>query len=217
MVRLNGTYVNGRRVPVVDIHDGQIINIGNPDGPQLTFEVGRTRHVGRPPQTRRCRSPAPAPARPTRPQQPTPGGRTRPPGRSPTGARVPRTATAGYPAAARLRRPTPATAPIRITVEPPNVRRPWHRLPASRRRREHSDEMTQAILPGSRPRRSRQGRHDRSGQRQRHRHPGCAGFALSRVFGSVAAGHRDPRSSGHQRRLPLRQRCTGRVGGAQRG
>jgi len=49
---LNGTFVNGRRVPVVDIHDGQTINIGNPDGPQLTFEVGRHQGMaGRPPQT----------------------------------------------------------------------------------------------------------------------------------------------------------------------
>ena len=38
---LNGLYVNNRRVPVVDIQDGQRINIGNPDGPALTFEVGR--------------------------------------------------------------------------------------------------------------------------------------------------------------------------------
>jgi ABC transport system ATP-binding/permease protein len=49
---LNGTFVNGRRVPVVDIHDGQRINIGNPDGPQLTFEVGRHQGMaGRPPRT----------------------------------------------------------------------------------------------------------------------------------------------------------------------
>jgi ABC-type multidrug transport system ATPase subunit len=49
---LNGTFVNGRRVPVVDIHDGQGINIGNPDGPLLTFEVGRHQGMaGRPPQT----------------------------------------------------------------------------------------------------------------------------------------------------------------------
>ena len=49
---LNGTFVNGRRAPVIDIHDGQAINIGNPDGPQLTFEVGRHEgNVGRPPQT----------------------------------------------------------------------------------------------------------------------------------------------------------------------
>ncbi|WP_156671133.1 FHA domain-containing protein, partial [Mycobacterium sp. E1214] len=49
---LNGTFVNGRRVPVVEIHDGQSINIGNPDGPQLTFDVGRHQGMaGRPPQT----------------------------------------------------------------------------------------------------------------------------------------------------------------------
>ncbi|BBZ49313.1 ABC transporter ATP-binding/permease Rv1747 [Mycobacterium heidelbergense] len=49
---LNGTFVNGRRVPVIDIHDGQSINIGNPDGPLLTFEVGRHQGMaGRPPRT----------------------------------------------------------------------------------------------------------------------------------------------------------------------
>ncbi|WP_142274643.1 FHA domain-containing protein, partial [Mycobacterium scrofulaceum] len=49
---LNGTFVNGRRVPVVEIHDGQCLNIGNPDGPQLIFEVGRHQGMaGRPPQT----------------------------------------------------------------------------------------------------------------------------------------------------------------------
>ena len=49
---LNGTYVHGRRVPVIDIHDGQAINIGNPDGPQLSFEIGRHQGAaGRPPQT----------------------------------------------------------------------------------------------------------------------------------------------------------------------
>ena len=49
---LNGMYVNGRRVPAVDIQDGQRVNIGNPDGPQLSFEVGRHRAPrARPPQT----------------------------------------------------------------------------------------------------------------------------------------------------------------------
>jgi ABC-type multidrug transport system ATPase subunit len=49
---LNGMFVDNRRVPTVDIRDGQIINIGNPDGPRLMFEVGRhTGAVGRPPQT----------------------------------------------------------------------------------------------------------------------------------------------------------------------
>lgn len=47
---LNGMFVNNRRVPTVDIHDGQTINIGNPDGPRLTFEVGRHQGaVGRTP------------------------------------------------------------------------------------------------------------------------------------------------------------------------
>lgn len=38
---LNGMYVNNRRVPSVDLQDGQHLNIGNPDGPQLSFEIGR--------------------------------------------------------------------------------------------------------------------------------------------------------------------------------
>src|SRR5690349_2184710 len=46
---LNGMFVNGRRVPTVDIHDGLHVNIGNPDGPELTFEVGRHQGGGRPP------------------------------------------------------------------------------------------------------------------------------------------------------------------------
>ena len=49
---LNGLYVNGQRVPVADIADGMAVNIGNPDGPRLTFEVGRHQgSAGTPPQT----------------------------------------------------------------------------------------------------------------------------------------------------------------------
>jgi ABC transport system ATP-binding/permease protein len=49
---LNGIFVDSRRVPSVDVRDGQSINLGNPDGPKLTFEVGRHEGaVGRPPQT----------------------------------------------------------------------------------------------------------------------------------------------------------------------
>ncbi|MGE0221445.1 FHA domain-containing protein [Mycolicibacterium sp.] len=49
---LNGMYVNGRRVPAADIVDGQQVHIGNPDGPLLTFEVGRHQgSAGTPPQT----------------------------------------------------------------------------------------------------------------------------------------------------------------------
>jgi len=49
---LNGLYVNGHRVPTADIHDGMQVNIGNPDGPGLSFEVGRHQgSAGMPPQT----------------------------------------------------------------------------------------------------------------------------------------------------------------------
>ena len=49
---LNGLYVHNRRVPMVDIQDGLLVNIGNPDGPALTFEVGRHHgSAGRPPLT----------------------------------------------------------------------------------------------------------------------------------------------------------------------
>src|SRR5437588_392838 len=49
---LNGLYAHNRRVPVVDIQDGLRVNIGNPDGPALTFEVGRHQgSAGRPPPT----------------------------------------------------------------------------------------------------------------------------------------------------------------------
>ena len=49
---LNGLFVNHQRVPVVDIQDGLRVNIGNPDGPALTFEVGRHHgSAGRPPLT----------------------------------------------------------------------------------------------------------------------------------------------------------------------
>ena len=47
---LNGMYVHGRRVPAVDITDGITVNLGNPDGPPLSFEVGRHQGMaGRPP------------------------------------------------------------------------------------------------------------------------------------------------------------------------
>jgi ABC-type multidrug transport system ATPase subunit len=49
---LNGLYVQHRRVPAVDIQDGMRVNIGNPDGPTLSFEVGRHQgSAGRPPLT----------------------------------------------------------------------------------------------------------------------------------------------------------------------
>jgi ABC transport system ATP-binding/permease protein len=61
---LNGMFVDRRRVSSVDICDGQSINISNPDGPRLTFEVGRRMGaVGRPPS-------GPRPVRPPGSTQP---------------------------------------------------------------------------------------------------------------------------------------------------
>ncbi|CAN5313108.1 FHA domain-containing protein [soil metagenome] len=49
---LNGMFVNNRRVSAVDLNDGTVINIGNPDGPQIGFELSHhTGNVGRPPAT----------------------------------------------------------------------------------------------------------------------------------------------------------------------
>src|SRR6201996_1853028 len=94
---LNGMYVNNRRVPYVDIQDGQRINIGNPDGPLLTFEVGRHQgSAGRPPQTESMGIPVAAHAAGGRPPRRAPGRRgpplaapPPPPGRPPAWAAPP--------------------------------------------------------------------------------------------------------------------------------
>lgn len=73
---LNGTFVNGPPpTAVVEIHDGESINVGSPDGPQLTFEVGRHQGMaGRPPQTESMNIPAAAhPSATARPDSQTSG------------------------------------------------------------------------------------------------------------------------------------------------
>jgi ABC-type multidrug transport system ATPase subunit len=88
---LNGMFVEGQRMPMADIHDGQTINMGKPDGPRVTFEVGHHAGVvgqlpptetgpvivrphdspggppGSPPPRRAASRPNPAPPRPTPP------------------------------------------------------------------------------------------------------------------------------------------------------
>ncbi|MDH6196929.1 ABC-type multidrug transport system ATPase subunit [Mycobacterium frederiksbergense] len=89
---LNGMYANGRRVPSLDIHDGQSLNIGNPDGPQLTFEVGRHQgSVGRTPTVAVPVTNRPSDSWPT--QAPTAG-------RAPSGPRP------GYPSGPQPRYPS---------------------------------------------------------------------------------------------------------------
>ncbi|WP_156764216.1 FHA domain-containing protein, partial [Mycobacterium sp. E3247] len=80
---LNGIYLNGQRVPLVDIVDGQTLNIGKPDGPRITFEIGHhTGTVGMLPPTTEsipvitppvdARRAPPAGQRPPAPPQPRP-------------------------------------------------------------------------------------------------------------------------------------------------
>lgn len=103
---LNGIYVNGQRVPMVDIRDGQCVNLGNPDGPRLSFEVGRHQgQAGRPPQTVSIQVPQPGLARPGRPP-------AQPPGRPavpvpPEPAHYPDPRSAGHPGIQQPLRPGP--------------------------------------------------------------------------------------------------------------
>jgi ABC transport system ATP-binding/permease protein len=73
---LNGVFLNGQRVPVVDIRDGQSINIGKPDGPCVTFEVGHHQgDVGQLPPPPAAQPPQrPLRRRPLPPRAPRPGG-----------------------------------------------------------------------------------------------------------------------------------------------
>ncbi len=143
---LNGTYVNGRRVPVVDIHDGQTVNIGNPDGPQLAFEVGRHAGMaGRPPQTASMpiakQSPvawsqSPQPPQPARPPAGPPAGGPRPPapsrphpGAPPAqpqpiyqGSNGPR--PSGYPAGPAYQPPPPIRQPANQMAGPGSLSAP---------------------------------------------------------------------------------------------
>ncbi|WP_137148729.1 FHA domain-containing protein [Mycolicibacterium sp. CR10] len=85
---LNGMYLNGRRVPAADITDGQQIHVGNPDGPLLTFEVGRHQgSAGSPPPT--VAVPLPSRSSTTWPGQSPPHPTGRPP--------APRPQPPGYP------------------------------------------------------------------------------------------------------------------------
>ena len=222
---LNGMYVNGRRVPTVDIQDGQNINIGNPDGPLLTFEVGRQQ--GRRPRRRRRRSrsragqaalaqPAAADPPPVSRPQPYPTGQQ--PYPSTQQPRYPSaSAAAGYTGSQRA--PDAASAAA--------SRRQHAAQPLS----QPALESATAIGPMAAPRSSegnlatsmlkilRPGRpgglrgaglgQDRPRHRQRHRHPRRAGVAPPRDPGADPAGHRDPRQPQHQRHL--RQRLARRI------
>ena len=129
---LNGLYVKGRRVPAVDIADGQQVNIGSPDGPGLTFEVGRHQgSAGTPPQTTSVPlASRPSPRNPSQPPPPPPTSRPRiqppaashpqqpvypsgPQPRYPSGPQAYPSGPSSYsPSTSQPVRPTPVAQPI---------------------------------------------------------------------------------------------------------
>jgi ABC-type multidrug transport system ATPase subunit len=111
---LNGMFLNGRRVPAVDIQDGQNVNIGNPDGPRLMFEVGRHQgSAGRPPPTTSVQmKQRPGAAWPTQPPQT--GGRwpqQAPPSTSRPQPRYPSGPQPSYPSGPQQVRPQMQSQP----------------------------------------------------------------------------------------------------------
>ncbi|OBH07542.1 ABC transporter ATP-binding protein [Mycobacterium sp. E2699] len=94
---LNGVFLDGRRVPAVDIQDGQSVNIGKPDGPRITFHVGQHQGtVGLLPPTETIPTiVAPSGPLPVRPppaaQRPPPVRRPPTPPPPPPGDETPRT------------------------------------------------------------------------------------------------------------------------------
>ena len=97
---LNGMYVHGRRVQEVDITDGTTVNLGNPDGPPVSFELGRSQGpAGRPPQTSTMMmpgGPAQPPTQPPRYPPPAPPSPPPAPDAAPTQMR-PSSARGGSP------------------------------------------------------------------------------------------------------------------------
>jgi ABC transport system ATP-binding/permease protein len=157
---LNGTYVNGRRVPVIDIHDGQSINIGNPDGPQLAFEVGHhAGAAGRPPQTASMRAVQSAarhaahPPTPARPGAGPPAAVLRPPAGAPraySGA-PPAPPPPVYQGGQRPPAYQPPPPPRQPASAPPPSIQPKPQLARSSSKPETGNlatKMIQAILPG---------------------------------------------------------------------
>jgi ABC-type multidrug transport system ATPase subunit len=171
---LNGTYANGRRVPVIDLHDGQTVNIGNPDGPQLRFEIGKHDGIaGRPPQTasmpiarsgppaRPSPAPQPPPRPPAGPRPPGPPGPlgqgpSRPyPGGPPPQQPYPGPRQPAYPAgplhqAPPLRQPAaPMASAPPVNSAPRTELGPAPAISTPPESGNLATKMIQAILPGS--------------------------------------------------------------------
>ena len=122
---LNGTYVNGYRMPVIDIHDGQSINVGNPKGPRLTFAIGpRQGQTSRPPQTRSTRDSGPPTLAWSAVPEPTDTAQPSSPPRGPSGSQNRNTARSGPNLAPPPPVPPKAPPPRQQPQRPPPPRYP---------------------------------------------------------------------------------------------
>ena len=134
---LNGMYVHGRRVQEVDIADGTTVNIGNPDGPPLTFEVAPG-SAGRPPQSSaRIETPTVMLDQPTE-RHPGWG----PPSSPPT--QPPPTQPPSYPGAGPADPPPYPSRPVPVPPPPPPpfAPAPPDAAPTQMRRRKGADPAT---------------------------------------------------------------------------
>ena len=201
---LNGMYVNGRRVPAVDIRTACRSTSAIPTVRGLTFEVGRHQgSAGTPPPT------TSVPRRVSGRAHPAAGAATanaRPPSASRSAADVPvGPAAAAYPPgpqaypAPAARRPIrarrsvcaertrrrPSRPRVRVSRSPP---RRWNRSPRwvrpPRRASERQGNLATSMLKILRPGQPADGPagcdQDRPRDRQRHRHPRRAGVAPPR-------------------------------------
>ena len=154
---LNGLFVNNHRVPTVDIQDGQRINIGKPDGPAVTFEVGRHQgSAGRPPPT----TSMPVLNLPGGPQSAPGGGMTRPGQPEPSTTRIPPPRPGGpqsglpseshsqYPASGPQPRPSGGTGPSPNIYRPPG---PPRRAPVRARAGGDGANIATSMMKALRP------------------------------------------------------------------
>jgi ABC transport system ATP-binding/permease protein len=138
---LNGTFVQNRRVQVIDIHNGQRINIGNPDGPCLTFELEPDREMA-------AAQPQTVPARAVQPP-----GSARPPPLGPhPGPPAPTVAPPPppmYPGSRRRRPPADPVGPTR-SVRPLD-RQPPSQMAQAADQIPDSSNLTTKVIRAFRP------------------------------------------------------------------
>jgi ABC-type multidrug transport system ATPase subunit len=159
---LNGVFVNGQRVPMVDIQDGQTINIGKSDGPRITFQVGHHRGtIGLLPPTETARTIVPPSGPlPVRPEPPTQRAQpAAPPRQPPPPAQAPprefrpgeTMRTTAIPIV-RPSAPTRAVPPGGTHSQPPSELNPPTQIGVSGEIAQFPTTRVKALEPGATPR-----------------------------------------------------------------